>query len=212
MASECRAKDPATCRTHGTGGTLQQLKLQAHQALDAGDTKKFFHLKEEIANLPDDAEDGRREKFFDRFKSRLAKTENSTVQPSAPPKITPELTRTTLARHFSTSLYDDSLADKVAPVLNDVSKSAKSETSDASIAAEEVHGMMWDDFSEKNGNKNTGPGGIASAQATVELFHRMNRTKELGWIESEAPGLLSRLRLEDARATSWAEPERTKRK
>lgn len=201
MASECRAKDPATCRTHGTGGVLQELKFKAHQALDAGDTKQFFQIKEEIANIPDDEETARRDNFFNRFRSRLSAVPESKASPRA--DVSSEIIRKTLPNYFPTSLYDDSLADKVAPVLSDDSKSAKSESSDASVAAEEIYSMMWDDFSEKNGNKNTGMGGAASAKATVELFHRMNRTKELGWIESEAPGHLSHLQLEDVRATSW---------
>lgn len=201
MASECRAKDPATCRTHGTGGVLQELKLKAQQALDAGDTKQFFQLKEEIANIPDDEETARRDSFFNRFRSRLSSVPESKVPSRIP--ISSEIARKILPNYFSTCLYDDSLADKVAPVLSDTSKSVKSESSDASVAAEEVYSMMWDDFSEKNGNKNTGIGGAASAKATVELFHRMNRTKELGWIESEAPGHLAQLQLEDVRATSW---------
>lgn len=204
MASECRAKDPTTCRTHGTGGVLQQLKLKAHQALNSGDTKQFFRLKEEIENIPDDERDARRASFFNRFASRSTKKEDSSVQSSdLKSNVSPEIVRKALVNYFPTSLYDDSLTEKVTPVLSDASKSVKSESSNASVAAEEVYSMIWDDFSEKNGNKNTGKGGVASAKATVELFHRMNRTTELGWIESEAPGHLSLLRLEDTRATSW---------
>lgn len=201
MTTQCRAKNPATCRTHGTDGVLQQLTIQAHKALEAGDTNQFFRVKEEIANLPDDDEGARRDSFFNRFKARLSSAPES--KGSIKADVSPELARKTLTNYFPSSLYDDSLANKVAPVLSDPSKSAKSESSDASIAAEEVYGMMWDDYSEKNGNKNTGMGGEASAKATVELFHRMNRTRELGWIENEAPGHLSHLRLEDVRATSW---------
>lgn len=201
MTSQCRAKDPATCRTHGTGGVLQQLKIKAHEALAAGDTKQFFRVKEEIANIPDDEETARRDNFFNRFKARLSSAPESKGFMKV--EVSPELARKTLTNYFPSSLYDESLATKVAPVLNDPSKSAKSESSDASIAAEEVYGMVWDDFSEKNGNKNTGMGGEASAKATIELFHRMNRTAELGWIESEAPGHLSQLQLDDVRATSW---------
>ena len=206
MASECKAKDRSKCRVHGTGGIIHSLTSQAHAALAVGDTSQFFRLKEEIANLPDDELDTRRDNFFNRVKARLQPAPTSKDFPKS--AVTPELAHKTLTNYFASSLHDNSLTNKVLPVLNDPSKSTKSESSDASIAAEEVYGIIWDDFSEKNGNKNTGIGGRDSAKATIELFHRMNRTKELGWIEAEAPSHLSQLRLQDVRAISWVKDDK----
>lgn len=78
------------------------------------------------------------------------------------------------------------LQSRVTSLLEDSTKS--SIDNGASKAAEEVRDILWDDFSEKNENKDTSRGGFASAASTSDLFYALGREKELGWIEQDAPG------------------------
>jgi hypothetical protein len=102
-----------------------------------------------------------------------------------------EVTRKVLSRNLAfnsgrTAEQIVELQSKVSSVLEDSSKSEYE--NGASKAAAEVRDMLWDDFSEKNGNKDTSKGGFASAASTTDLFHALGREKELGWITDDAPG------------------------
>lgn len=46
----CRAKDPTTCRFHGTSTTytIHDLREQANNAARNGDTSKYYEIKEDI--------------------------------------------------------------------------------------------------------------------------------------------------------------------
>lgn len=46
----CRAKDPSTCRFHGTADvyTIQDLEDQAQKAARAGDNSKYYALRDDI--------------------------------------------------------------------------------------------------------------------------------------------------------------------
>ena len=54
MASQCRAKDPSSCRVHGTTGTLQKLEGIANQAAASGDAELYLRIRSEIESLSDD--------------------------------------------------------------------------------------------------------------------------------------------------------------
>ena len=78
------------------------------------------------------------------------------------------------------------LHGKVSSVLEDSSKSEFE--NGASKAAVEVRDLLWDDFSNRNGDKDTSRGGFVSAASASDIFHALGREKELGWIEQDAPG------------------------
>lgn len=102
-----------------------------------------------------------------------------------------EVTQRVLSRNYAftfgrTDEQTAALQSRVASVLEDAEKS--SFENGASKAATEIRDILWDDFSEKNGDKDTSKGGFASAASTSDLFYAMGREKELGWIEQDAPG------------------------
>lgn len=56
MAIHCRAKDPSSCRVHGTSGSYEKLQEVADQAALSGDMKAYLSARAEMDALTDDAE------------------------------------------------------------------------------------------------------------------------------------------------------------
>ena len=56
MGIHCRAKDPNSCRVHGTSGTYEKLQEVADQAALSGDMKTYMTTRAEMDALTDDAE------------------------------------------------------------------------------------------------------------------------------------------------------------
>ena len=48
MASICRAKNPATCRTHGMGGPVERLEIDKAKAMREGDYKTQYKIQQKI--------------------------------------------------------------------------------------------------------------------------------------------------------------------
>jgi hypothetical protein len=48
MANDCRAKDPSSCRVHGTGGTYEKLKEVADSAASSGDAEAYMNARAEM--------------------------------------------------------------------------------------------------------------------------------------------------------------------
>lgn len=115
---------------------------------------------------------------------------NGTCERPVPMPVS-EVTERVLSRNTAftsgrTSEQIAALQRRVSSVLEDADRSASE--NGASQAATEVRDMLWDDYSEMNGNKDTSKGGFASAASTSDLFYALGREKELGWIEQDAPG------------------------
>jgi hypothetical protein len=56
MSTECQAKDPQTCRVHGSNGQLRQLQIQVNDAVVAKDKNKYLEAKQLMETLSDDPE------------------------------------------------------------------------------------------------------------------------------------------------------------
>lgn len=54
MANDCRAKDPDSCRVHGTSGTYDKLQAIAHEAAKAGNSELYMKTRAEIDALNDE--------------------------------------------------------------------------------------------------------------------------------------------------------------
>lgn len=54
--STCRAKNPGTCRIHGSAGQYEQLAAMADQAARRNDSYTYMALKEQMEALQDDDE------------------------------------------------------------------------------------------------------------------------------------------------------------
>lgn len=54
MANDCRAKDPSSCRVHGTSGTYEKLQAIADSAATSGDSALYMKTRAEMDALSDD--------------------------------------------------------------------------------------------------------------------------------------------------------------
>ena len=54
MANDCRAKDPSSCRVHGTSGTYEKLQAVADTAAANGDSALYMKTRAEMDALSDD--------------------------------------------------------------------------------------------------------------------------------------------------------------
>jgi hypothetical protein len=54
MATQCRAKDPSSCRVHGTSGELQKLQKIAASAIISGDMDLYVSTRAEMDALSDE--------------------------------------------------------------------------------------------------------------------------------------------------------------
>lgn len=54
IENPCRAKDPSTCRVHGTKGELSVLRKAAKRAMKKGNLHKYLGIKERMERLTDD--------------------------------------------------------------------------------------------------------------------------------------------------------------
>lgn len=70
------------------------------------------------------------------------------------------------------------LPARFAALLNDPAKSVVEDEGDASESASEIRKTLWSYFT----------GGGASASSTCQLFYKLGRQAELGWVEGEARG------------------------
>lgn len=54
MANDCRAKDPNSCRVHGTSGTYEKLQAIADSAASSGDSDLYMKTRAEMDALSDE--------------------------------------------------------------------------------------------------------------------------------------------------------------
>lgn len=54
MGIQCRAKDPSSCRVHGTQGTYEKLQAEADQAAMSGNTSLYMDIRGKMDALADD--------------------------------------------------------------------------------------------------------------------------------------------------------------
>lgn len=54
MANDCRAKDPSSCRVHGSSGTYEKLQAVADSAAASGDSALYMKTRSEMDALNDD--------------------------------------------------------------------------------------------------------------------------------------------------------------
>lgn len=54
MANDCRAKDPSSCRVHGSSGTYEKLQAVADSAAASGDSALYMKTRAEMDALSDD--------------------------------------------------------------------------------------------------------------------------------------------------------------
>lgn len=108
------------------------------------------------------------------------------------PRSSSDVAGEILARHydFNSPLVSSEqlakLTGNISSILDDSSKSGTE--NGASKAVEEVRDLLWDDYTDKKGNKDTSRGGFISAATTTDIFYALGRENELGWVEGEAPG------------------------
>jgi hypothetical protein len=54
MGIQCRAKDPSSCRVHGTQGTYEKLQVVADKAAMSGNTSLYMDIRAQMDELMDD--------------------------------------------------------------------------------------------------------------------------------------------------------------
>jgi hypothetical protein len=56
MASQCRAKDPNSCRVHGSGGMMERLTAMNEEAFRDNDVMLYVQTKDQIEALSEDSD------------------------------------------------------------------------------------------------------------------------------------------------------------
>lgn len=56
MATQCRAKNPSSCRMHGSGGMLERLEATAEEAYTNNDVLLYMKTREQLDALSEDSE------------------------------------------------------------------------------------------------------------------------------------------------------------
>lgn len=56
MGIQCRAKDPSSCRVHGTQGAYEKLQAEADRAAMSGNTSLYMDIRGKMDILADDAD------------------------------------------------------------------------------------------------------------------------------------------------------------
>lgn len=56
MGIQCRAKDPSSCRVHGTQGVYEKLQAEADQAAMSGNTSLYMDIRGKMDALADDVD------------------------------------------------------------------------------------------------------------------------------------------------------------
>lgn len=56
MGIQCRAKDPNSCRVHGTSGTYERLQIIADKAALSGNTSLYMDMRAQMDALSDEAD------------------------------------------------------------------------------------------------------------------------------------------------------------
>lgn len=263
MGKQCRAKDPNSCRVHGSNDHFRSLKEIADNALAAGNVEAYMKVQEAIEDakkqkispatalvaIPDEAVEAAAkaewtittgsaswDRLGDVWKNKYKEEalgslqaaaaympagvitdeaveaaaqsgweyrdgqHNWNSQPSyekdkyrqearaaleaAAPHMkqndNEEVARKVLGKTYDQFGFNQNsrFVSDIVKILNDPAKSVPEDEGDASPAAEEVRKRLWGQYS----------GGGASASATSNLFYKLGREKELGWVEEQVPG------------------------